>query len=169
MDKSQKELIKTYYRKRGIAAEQGENYKFMGYEINDFSLKNKLIPQKELDKILVSIVDDNNVEGVKSAIQNGADVNGVDDNNWTPLITASYNDNLEIVKLLTQLGADVNKTTSSDHSALTYGTYNDNLDIVKILIQLGADINARNGTPLLLARARDNSHMVNLLIKAGAK
>jgi hypothetical protein len=43
MDKSQKELIKTYYRKRGIAAGENNSYFLQEYEITDFAYENKLI------------------------------------------------------------------------------------------------------------------------------
>jgi len=49
MDKAQKQLYKTYYRKRNLAAKENKNhYGFKHYEV-DFGLKNKLIDIDNLD------------------------------------------------------------------------------------------------------------------------
>lgn len=50
MDKEQKQLIKTYFRKRGIAAnneEMGKYVKYTGYEL-DFGIKNNIINPSDI-------------------------------------------------------------------------------------------------------------------------
>ena len=54
MDKKQKELIKTYYRKRNIASETNDLYEFENYEVNDFIIKNKLIPYDKINTTDIS-------------------------------------------------------------------------------------------------------------------
>ncbi len=52
MDKAQKSLIKTYYRKRNIAAKEDINsYEYEDYEVNnDYALKNNLIDINALNE-----------------------------------------------------------------------------------------------------------------------
>jgi len=61
MDKSQKELIKTYYRKRGIAVKQNfSQYNFKNYEYSSYALKNNLIDLSNLkdDEIINILVNE---------------------------------------------------------------------------------------------------------------
>ena len=51
---------------------------------------------------------DRNIEAVKQAIDDGADLNAKDNVNMTPLIYAINNSQKEIVELLIANGADVN-------------------------------------------------------------
>ena len=53
MDKQQNELIKSYYRARGLAHEEGDYHRYENYEITPFALKNNLI-----DKKIISNLDD---------------------------------------------------------------------------------------------------------------
>jgi len=43
MDKSQKSLIDTYYRKRAIATGQNSRYKYLPYEYSKYALENKIM------------------------------------------------------------------------------------------------------------------------------
>jgi len=180
MDKSQKELIKTYYRKRNIAASDDElGYGINNYEVNAYSIKNKLIPQNELTKSkiatsLVHAVGKNNVEKVKSLIQLGADVNGISDNDWNSVHSAIHHNNLDMLKLLIQLGADVSDIGDKHNwTNLMSAAYNGNLEMVKLLIKLGADDNinfkTHNGdTALSLGTREGHEDIVELLIQNGA-
>lgn len=48
MDKAQKQLIQTYYRKRNIGAQQSKTYKFKPYEYSKFAVENNLINFNDL-------------------------------------------------------------------------------------------------------------------------
>jgi len=176
MDKSQKELIKTYYRKRGIAAKENDIYELKDYEI-DFSIKNKLMPQNELDKLLMITIpsymsSDDKIEKIKLLIQSGADVNHIGKFRETPLIWASREGNLEMVKLLIEKGADVNGLGVNGLTPLMIASDWNRLDVVKLLIEKGADVNAKNinGNTTLMGAYRDgNSEVADLLKQAGAK
>jgi hypothetical protein len=49
MDKTQKSLIDTYYRKRAIAASQNQRYKYLPYEYSKYALENKIMDFSKLN------------------------------------------------------------------------------------------------------------------------
>ena len=113
---------------------------------------------------------------LKSAIKDGADVNGGSgDKARTPLMIASLNDDsLEVVKLLLKHGAKVNETdTHGDTALLLASQSTTNIDIFNTLIEAGADVNVRNRdqtTPLMAAAGGNfKSAVTETLLKAGAK
>ena len=48
MDKAQKSLIDTYYRKRAIAVSQNRRYKYLPYEYSKYALENKIMDFSKL-------------------------------------------------------------------------------------------------------------------------
>ena len=79
-------------------------------------------------------------------IAKGADVNGEQKGDETPLIQAAWNGHLEMVKLLVERGADVNKSTRE-----------------------GNFISAELRSPLMMARKVGNQEVIDYLIGHGAK
>ena len=59
--------------------------------------------QKDLDLIQASRVGD--LSRVKSLIRQGADLNAVDQEGWTPYLAASAEGNWKVMKLLQDMGA----------------------------------------------------------------
>lgn len=59
--------------------------------------------QKNLDLIQASRVGD--VQRVKTLIDEGADLNAVDQEGWTPYLAASASGNWTVMKLLQEMGA----------------------------------------------------------------
>jgi ankyrin repeat protein len=82
-----------------------------------------------------------NVQQCKIALANGADINKVDHNGFSPLMRACYNQpTAEVVQMLLDAGADQNLIDRHDgqtalHIACRYG----NFDIVPLLIAQGSD------------------------------
>jgi ankyrin repeat protein len=92
---------------------------------------------------------DGNIEAVKQAITDGADVNAKNRIGWTPLHNAAFSGHKEIVELLIDAGADVN--AKSGDAGVTPLHYAANKEIAELLIAKGAEVNAKsNGgkTPL---------------------
>jgi hypothetical protein len=96
---------------------------------------------------------------INNCIDNGADVNKIDENSYkTPLTFTApiYSEgrfDLDITKLLLERGADINKFDGEGrtilHNAVVYG----NIDFINFLIANGADVNANlpggeGGSPL---------------------
>jgi len=48
MDKAQKELLKTYYRKRAIAGQRSSRYSYKPYEYSVYAIKNKIMDLSKL-------------------------------------------------------------------------------------------------------------------------
>jgi len=107
---------------------------------------------------LLNAVNHGNLELVRTLLQNGADVNQVDNYGDTPLIIASNRGYLDIVNVLIQKNANVNYTNiRCGSTALFWAVHMGKSDIVNVLIQNGAKVNQadiRGDTPLLLASKR---------------
>ena len=106
-----------------------------------------------------------------SLINNGADVNIIDDEQNTPLHIAFQRDNIEIIMALLDRGADVNIIDDEQNTPLHLACKKGNIELVNKIINKGVDINASNGnqyTPLHLACKNGNVELVNKLIDKGA-
>ena len=117
---------------------------------------------------------DGNIEAVKQAIADGADVNAKDDLlGETPLRHAAVKDHKEIAELLITKGADVNaKSDGWDHTPLHFAAWFGHKEIAELLIAEGADVNAKNIggiTPLDKAIKDNYTETANLLRKHGGK
>ncbi|EJT73120.1 hypothetical protein GGTG_09970 [Gaeumannomyces tritici R3-111a-1] len=96
-----------------------------------------------------------NAEMVLALLENGADIDAVDDiGGSTALTLAASLCHLDIMQLLLQNGVAVNKPDRSGWTALHHAACSEGgLDLVKLLLKNGADIDAKvhRWTPLLLA------------------
>ena len=114
------------------------------------------------DKLLVQSVHKNFIEGVKHALENGANVHIMNDEN---LRIATENGQTEIVKLLLYNGADVHaKNDICLQNASFHGYY----DIVKLLLDNGADVHADQDYSLRSAITNNKYEIVKLLLDNGA-
>ena len=73
-------------------------------------------------------------------LENGANVNALDDHNLPPLYYAVRNGHLPIVKMLLKKGAFVHVKTYNKQNLLMVASANNNLELVTTLIRHGADI-----------------------------
>lgn len=102
-----------------------------------------------------------NFESVKSQLQNGVDINQLEQG-WggSALHVAVRNGRLDIAQLLVEQGAVVDVRGKNDYTPLHNAAWNGNLEMMKILLNAGADINAsnyENHTPL--SCAQDNNQI----------
>ena len=130
---------------------------------------------KDLSRDLLNAVQNNDPERVRYLLENGANVNVRDRNDYTPLHIAVKNNALKIVQLLLQYGADVNAAPKWFYrkTPLHIAVRNRNYELVELLIKHGADINAREGgkydyTPLHIAIKKCDCRMVEILLKCNA-
>jgi len=79
----------------------------------------------------------------------------------------------EIVRALLAHGAEVNVHSDNGYTPLILAAEFGKIEAAKLLIEKGADVNAKAGsrelTALRAASNRQQSELVQLLIKAGAK
>ncbi len=109
---------------------------------------------------------DGNIEAVKQAIADGADVNAKDDG--TPLHYAADEGHKEIVELLITNGADVNAKDVGDGTPLHNAVAWSHKEIAELLIANGAEVNAKSksdGTPLHNVETKE---IAEILITKGA-
>lgn len=96
-------------------------------------------------------------------------INSKDDNGWTPLICATYNNQIEIVKFLISTGADVNVVNRNGTNLLMYAkeAYRNNADntLFKLFSQMGISARKRDykGRDLLSYISEENITLEELM------
>ncbi|MEI6040281.1 MAG: ankyrin repeat domain-containing protein [Candidatus Berkelbacteria bacterium] len=104
-------------------------------------------------------------------------IDSKDDEGFTPIIYASYNQLNETVNQLIAKGCNVNARTNEGLSALCFACDKENIESAKLLLHAGANPNIIGlnlekfetaGTPLHLAAMRGNTQLIKLLIEYGA-
>lgn len=127
--------------------------------------------RSEADKALLAASLHGDVQGIKKAISDGANVNIQDDEGFTPVNRSAKLSYFHLVKYFVELGADVNIANREKISPLHYGVEYNNVKIIKLLLAHGANINARDGiqeSPLHWAGWTGNYEAAKLLLKYGA-
>ena len=94
---------------------------------------------------LIHLTKANNTKDIKILINNGIDINSVDDKNNNALMYAAAFKRIEIVEILIKAGADVNMKNDNNKTAIIYAS-EDNVGtvtnkIIMMLIEAGADWN----------------------------
>lgn len=108
---------------------------------------------------------------VKGFIENGANLDMIDDYGYSPLMIAVSYGHLECARMLLEAGADPNLANSVGDTPLYYAAQNGYTKIADMLIRFGADINAFRSfqqSPLGAAVANGQFSAVKLLIESGA-
>jgi ankyrin repeat protein len=125
-----------------------------------------------VNDILKKSLDREIIPMIKYAIENGADVNKIYDDNQTPLYKACLLENFDLVKLLLEKGADVNSINDNNGENPLYVAVGcNNYNLVKLLIDKGSDVNQKRWTgytPLMKASHNGYYNIVKLLIDNGA-
>ncbi len=109
----------------------------------------------------------NHIDDVELLIKNGADVNGVNANGFTPLRAATLLKHEDVAKLLVKYGAAINNDEMPLHMAIS----KELTELAKLLIEKGADVKAENAvgfTPLHVAVICNSKEIVKLLLENGA-
>ena len=148
-----------------------------------------LLVNSRATKKLNSAVKRGDIKVIRSLIDDGADVNNKDKNNWTPLHLASKRGYVKIVKILIDAGANlslsnqISKTTGNDQKgsnpinlAIQYN-HNETAKLLinemsKFIVDTGNNVNSKdkNGwTPLhFMAMFSDDTEKVKALIDSEA-
>lgn len=123
-------------------------------------------------ELFMEAINDGNLKLVKHFLEKGADVNGLDDNGFTPLMMAASEDQPEIAQLLIDKGAKVNFVNEQGWTALTEAADEGAYATAKVLLNAGADAHLKinNGaSPLKMAASEGHAQILQLLIDKGAK
>ncbi len=121
---------------------------------------------------LMNAINKNNAAQVKQLIDDGADVNELN-NGDAPLVMAAYKGYTEIVRMLLEAGADVRAVDPGmKATALHAAAYAGRAEAAKVLIEYNIDINKQgpfNGyTALHDAIWQNNVDVVKVLLDANA-
>lgn len=92
---------------------------------------------REINRRLVSASAEGNALSVKALIEEGANVEALENDGWTPLTIAAREGHLEVVKLLLEKGANVNKLEGGGHTALFWANRNRHQQVIELLLSKG--------------------------------
>jgi ankyrin repeat protein len=99
------------------------------------------------------------LETVRFLISKGANINILDEADWTPLMRAAANRNIEMADLLISAGAEINARNPYGWTALFTAVSYGSAGTVKHLMQKGANPNIKDEkgmTPLMYAAAGED-------------
>ncbi|EDW02834.1 ankyrin repeat domain-containing protein 49 [Drosophila grimshawi] len=117
-------------------------------------------PQASLDRMILWAVNENRISEVREILQLDADmVNARDNDGYSPLHRACYNNFVDIARLLLQHQANPNARTELGWTPLHSACKWNNADCAQLLLQFGADINAESDgqqTPLHITATVSN-------------
>lgn len=127
--------------------------------------------QEEANMRLLAAALHGNVQEIKKAITEGADVNCKDSSGNTPLNMVAKLSYYKLVKYFVEKGAEVNTANKDRITPLHWGVEYNNTNIVLLLLQKGANTDARDGineAPLHWAGWTGNIESAKLLLQYGA-
>lgn len=122
-------------------------------------------------RTLADAILSNKINNVASFINNGAELNQIDEYGFTPLIEAAIIENVGIAKLLLEQGANPNLQAATGSTPLHWAAENNNLPLCQLLIEHGANPNAYNfsGMPVIvMPTLRHQSKLRRFIIDKGA-
>lgn len=93
--------------------------------------------------VIFDAIESGDVDAVRRAIADGADINAIRDNDGKTLLhQAAYDGNTEIARLLIEHGANVNAADEYGISPLMSACDGGYVETARLLIERGADVNA---------------------------
>lgn len=118
------------------------------------------------EKDILNAVKNNDIQAVRKALENGADVNTTNNSRRSLLLIATNKTNIEMAKLLVKYGADVNQQADNLDSPFLYAGASGQTELVQLFLNHGArfDVfNRYNGSALIPACERGHIETVKLL------
>lgn len=111
-------------------------------------------------------------QGVKYLLDNGSDINAVDNLGRQPLHLAVREDRTAMAEYLIKLGANIHAVINEGWTVLHYAATNNNLKLLDLFLKMGMDINTvdKNDMSVLHWAAKDGyTELLEFLLKKGAK
>ena len=129
-------------------------------------------PSPGADDRLLRAAAAGDVDGVREALADGADVAATDETDATALVLAAYGNHLDVARALVDAGADVNHKDRTQQSAYLISTSEVGNDprLLDLMLASGARVQAKdrfNGTGLIRAAERGFPVIIGRLLDAG--
>lgn len=127
--------------------------------------------KSEKGNALFKAINSNDVDKVKSLLEEGANPQQVNSFGSPPLSHAASLGHNDIVEVLLDYVVDINQKDRRGHTALMTSVISGNLPLVTTLIDAGVDINAQSetgSTALLHSVLEENEKIVAYLLEHGA-
>jgi ankyrin repeat protein len=125
---------------------------------------------KSLEINLIRAVKRGDRVAVKRLIGSGANVNGEDNQGWTPLFHAAHRGDVVLIQLLLHAGAEVNRGSGNGFTALFSAVLGGHLEVVRALLESGAKVFKVQGVELRgYARGPELKTIIELLEESVAK
>ncbi|XP_073136074.1 protein VAPYRIN-like [Henckelia pumila] len=108
---------------------------------------------------------------INRLLENGAFINGRDQNSWTALHRAAFKGRIEVARALIEEGIDVDGKDEDGYSALHCAAESGHCDVIELLVKNGADVDARTNkgaTALQIAEKLNYSRIIKIL-KTGVR
>ncbi len=151
LDDNEQGYAYWYYRDGRIAVSAKYHKGQIESEINE--VIEDYIPSNEYR--ILEAVKENNIEKIERLLENGNDINEIDQKGFTPLILAIKIKNIEIVRYLIKNGADPNFFYERDR--LILGSHG---EVQKIDVM--------NLSPLIVAGIVGDLEIIEILLRSGA-
>lgn len=123
------------------------------------------------DSDLLEAAENGKIKNVEQALEEGANVEVIDDRGMKPIHWAAFRGHSEIVRILIERGANVNATNTALWTPIMHASLEGHEGIVKLLLEKGANINSKtsvSGTALMFASGKGHLEVVKVLLDSGA-
>ncbi|XP_071145817.1 uncharacterized protein [Mytilus edulis] len=143
-------------------------HKLFDYLKGNEVLLNQVLSFEKESSPLLAVANQGCIYLVNSLIENGCNVNVLDNNGQSPLFLATDSDHIETVELLLKKAANPDSCNSKHISPLHMACMNGNIEMVKLLINSKCSINIRtdhNHTPLYFAALLGQTEIVQYLLE----
>jgi ankyrin repeat protein len=102
------------------------------------------------------------IRTIQKLIENGALLNGRDQNGWTALHRAAFKGRIEAARLLIDRGIDINAKDEDGYAALHCAVESGQIDVIEMLVKKGADVEARTNKGVCALQIAESLHYVGI-------
>ncbi|XP_047308913.1 protein VAPYRIN-like [Impatiens glandulifera] len=141
------------------------------YDVAAENGHNKLFDCLRLGDNLCTTARKGDVRAIHKLLENGASINGKDQNGWTALHRAAFKGRIEAARVLIEKGIELNARDEEGYTALHCATEAGQVELVELLIKKGADIDAATKagtTALQIAESLHYKGISRLLLNGDA-
>jgi len=140
--------------------------------ITGFEAADHFVPPRATIDDLLEAVDADDMSRIQNLLNEGLDVNGMNEQGWSALMIAASKGRMDILRLLIENGAALDlKNHQGGQTALIFAAHWGHVEVVRYLIAKGANLNMQmddGWTALIDSISRGNLEVAKILIDSGA-